>query len=151
MKITKQDIIKLREETGAGVMEAKNALEETGDFDKAKVILKKKGLEKAAEKSERTAKQGLVYSYIHGDGKIGVLLELNCETDFVSRGEEFQTLAKEIAMQIAAMNPKDVQVLLKQPHIKDEENTIADLVNGLISKVGENIVIRRFIRYQLGE
>lgn len=151
MKITKQDIIKLREETGAGVMEAKNALEETGDFDKAKVILKKKGLEKAAEKSERTAKQGLIFSYIHGDGKIGVLLELNCETDFVSRGQEFQVLAKEIAMQIAAMDPKDVSTLLKQPYIRDDENTISDLVSGLISKVGENIVIKRFIRYQLGE
>jgi len=150
MKINKENILKLREETGAGVMEAKKTLEETGNFAKAKQILKKKGAEKAAQKSERAAHAGAIVSYVHS-GKVGVLLELNCETDFVARGENFQNLAKELTMQIAAMEAKDIEELLSQPYIRDEKIKVSDLVTDLVSKVGENIVIKRFVRYQLGQ
>lgn len=150
MEINKDDILKLREETGAGVMEAKKIFEETGDFEKAKRILKKKGAEKAAQKTDREAHAGIIVSYVHSS-RVGVMLELNCETDFVARGEGFQNLAKEIAMQIAAIDTKNVEELLSQPYIRDENLKISDLVTDLVSKVGENIVIKRFVRYQLGQ
>ena len=150
MNINKEDILKLREETGAGVMEAKKTLEETGDFDKAKKILKKLGEERAAKKTDRAAHAGFVTSYVHS-GKVGVLLELNCETDFVARGEAFQNLAKELCLQIASMDAKNVEDLLAQPYIRDEKIKVSDLVTDLVSKVSENIVIKRFVRYQLGQ
>ena len=150
MKINKQDILKLRQETGAGVMEAKKTLEETGDFEQARKILKEKGAEKAAEKADRAAHAGIIVSYVHSN-KVGVMLELNCETDFVAKNENFQNLAKELAMQIAAMASKDVAGLLTEPYIRDENLKISGLITDLVSKVGENIIIKRFVRYQLGE
>jgi elongation factor Ts len=105
MKVSSEDVKKLREQTGAPMMDAKNALQEAGDFEGARVLLRKKGKAKLIKKSERTAKEGLVTSYIHAGGKVGVLLELNCETDFVARNDEFKKLANEIAMHIAAANP----------------------------------------------
>jgi elongation factor Ts len=196
-EITTELVRSLREKTGCGMMDCKTALKEVdGDIDKANEILRKKGLAKAAKKSDRVAAQGIIDAYIHMGGKIGVLLEINCETDFVARNIEFQAFAKDVAMQIAAMNPqficredvpqeiidheKDILksqtaaegkpeaalekivsgklekffsevCLMEQPFIKDQKKTIKDLLTELVAKIGENIVVRRFTRYQLGE
>jgi elongation factor Ts len=187
----------LRQRTGAGIMDCKKALEENeGDIEKAIEHLRKRGLAKAAKKTGRATTEGLVGSYVHAGGKIGVLVEVNCETDFVARTEEFQTLVKDAAMQIAASNPlyldrnhvpagviekeKDILrtqavdsgkpkkvidrivegrlekffsevCLIDQPFIKNPDQTIQNMLNEAISRIGENIAIRRFVRYQLGE
>lgn len=149
MKI--EDVKKLRSETGAPVMQAKKALEEAGgNFSKAKKILKKKGIEAAKKKSERSVCNGLIYSYIHPGSRVGVLLEINCETDFVAITDDFIKLTKEVALQVAGMDPKSVEELLKQEYIRDPGRKVSDLVNEVIAKTGENIKIRRFIRYELG-
>jgi elongation factor Ts len=145
-------IKQLREETSASISDVNTALKESdGDMKKAREWLKKKGFERAEKKSERSTEQGLVESYVHGNGKVGVLVELLCETDFVARTNEFKDLAHEIAMQVAAMNPKDVDVLLKQEYIRDSSKTIQDLVKEAIAKLGENIQLKRFSRFSLGE
>ena len=187
----------LRQKTNAGVMECKKALEQAnGDLAKAQEILARAMGEKAAKKADRETKEGLVFSYIHSGGKIGVMLELNCETDFVARNPVFQELAKDIAMQVAAMNPKylnreavpaDVLAkeqaaqkeeaaksgkpanvlekiiagklekwyegvcLLEQPTIKDDKVKVRDLITNTVAKVGENIGLRRFVRFAIGE
>ncbi len=197
MAISAKEVKELREKTGAGIMDCKAALKEAdGDMEKAIEILKKKGIAKAAKKASRVASDGLIGSYIHHGGKIGVLVEVNCETDFVAKTDDFKNLVNEIAMQIAASNPlyvkredipeevlnKEKEVyraqalesgkpekivdrivegkmekyfkevcLLEQPYIRDDEKTVKDLINETIAKVGENIVIRRFVRYVLGE
>ncbi len=197
MEITVEMIKALREKTGCGMMDCKAALTEAkGDAEKANDILRKKGLAAAARRAGRVAAQGLIDSYIHIGGKIGVLVEVNCESDFVARNIEFQAFVKDIAMQIAAQNPsyiskddvpdniieheKDILetqakqegkpekavekivqgrlekfyseiCLLEQPFIKDPKIIIKDLLASLVAKIGENIVIRRFARYQLGE
>ena len=196
MSITAGDIKELREQTGVGMMDCKKALTEAnGDIDKAMDVLRKKGLAMAAKKSSRTASEGLVTSYIHSNNKIGVLLEINCETDFVAKTDDFQSFVKDIAMHIAATNPayvrreeipteviekekeiyadqvkdKPAQViekilegkiekfysetcLLNQIFVKDEEQkkTINDLVVEKVAKLGENIVVNRFTRFQIG-
>jgi len=143
------DVKKLREMTGAGVMDAKRALEEAeGDFDKATQIIKEKGLLKAAKKAGRELGAGLVDSYVHND-RVGVLLNVSCETDFVARSEDFRNLVHDIAMQIAAMNPNDVDELMEQAYIKDEKTTIDELVKGAIARLGENIKIEEFTRYEI--
>jgi len=143
------DIQKLREETGAGVMECKKALEEAGgDFEEAKKIIYERGLVKAGQKSERATGAGLLESYIHNH-RVGVLLELRCETDFVAKNELFKELAHNLAMQIAAMNPKNVKTLLAQPFIKNEQEIIKDFIKQYIAKLGENIKVERFCRYEL--
>jgi len=148
--ISMEQIKQLREETNISVMECKNALEEAGgDMKKALEILKEKGKAKALKKAGREAKQGLVEAYIHNNGKIGVVLELNCETDFVARNEDFKALAHDIAMHIAAIAPKDKEELLQQPFIKDEKQKIEDLINGAIAKLGENIRIGEFSRLEI--
>jgi len=191
--ISAQDIKKLRDMTGAGMMDAKKALEEAaGDEDKAIEILRKSGAASAAKRGEREAKAGLVDSYVHG-GRIGVLIEVNCETDFVARTEDFKDFVHDVAMQVAATMPdyikpedvpedvlnrerevykadtegKPVEVaekimagkldkyyeavcLMRQPFIKDDKQTIEQLTQALIAKLGENIVIRRFQRFELG-
>jgi len=130
-------------------MECKDALEETnGDEEKALKILEKKGEERADKRSERETKQGIVEAYIHSNGKIGVILELNCETDFVARNENFKELAHNISMHIAAMNTQDSEELLNQPFIKDQEKTIKDLVTEAVSKLGENIKIGKFLDWK---
>ena len=187
----------LRERTGAPFLDCKNALAETdGDFEKASEVLRIKGVAKASKKITRKTDQGTISSYVHAGGKIGVMLEVNCETDFVARNDEFQNLCREVAMQIAANNPIYVRkeevseeeienerrilkaeamesgkpeniaekmvagrinkffeeiCLLEQPYIRDPKMKIIDLVNNLIAKIGENIVVKRFVRYQLGE
>lgn len=195
--ITAEMVKELRERTGAGMMDCKKALNEcNGNMDKAIDFLREKGLAAAAKKAGRVAAEGIVESYIHGGGRIGVLLELNCETDFVAKTEGFKALAKDIAMQIAAANPAYVSrtevpasiiehereilrvqalnegkpahivekmidgrvekyykevCLLEQPFIKDPDKTVTQLITESISKIGENIAVRRFTRYQLGE
>ena len=195
------DVIKsLREKTGAGMMDCKHALKDAGgDSDKAIEILRKKGLSKAREKSSRITKEGVVQSYVHTNSKIGVLVEVNCETDFVAKNDEFRAFAKDMAMQVAAARPMYVKkedvpqsvvekekeiikaqmtgpnekgkpehvmekivlgklekfyeevCLLEQMFIKDQAVKVNDLLTGLIAKTGENISIRRFTRYQLGD
>jgi len=174
--VNARDVQRLREETGAAVMDCKRALEQArGDFEKAKELLRAAGVARAQKKAGRETREGVVEAYIHGNGRIGVLVEVNSETDFVARSPEFRELAKAIAMQIAAMSPEAVSAaeipaarkdelrkdglsdqeitrlgLLDQPYIRDESKTVGDLVTALAGKVGENIRIRRFSRYQLG-
>jgi len=167
----------LRERTGAGVMDCKRALEEAdGNIDRAIELLRQQGLSKAEKKAGRDARQGLIESYVH-QGRIGVLVELNCETDFVARTEDFKTLAHELALQVAATAPKfislddvsdaeraagikdfgsekafnEAAVLLAQPALRQPNRTVEELVRDAIAKIGENIVVRRFVRFELGE
>lgn len=149
-------IKKLREQTSAGVADCREALEfSNGDIDKAKEYLRKKGLEKADKKSERETKAGLVFSYIHGaqdkdeGGRVGALVELGCETDFVAKTDDFQKLGHEIAMQVASMAPENVEKLLEQTYIRDSKQAIQDLVKEVIGKLGENIEIRNITRFAI--
>lgn len=197
MDISAKQVKELRESTGAGMMDCKKALQESdGDMEKAIAFLRKQGLSKAAKKADRTANEGLIYSYIHPGNKLGVLVEINCETDFVARTEDFQGFAKDIAMQVAAASPLVVErghldpdivekereiyktqalnegkpekvvdkivdgrmekyfqevVLLDQPFIKDQDLSVKDLLTNAVGKMGENIIIKRFVRYRLGE
>jgi len=197
MKITTEMVKQLRDDTGAGVMEAKRALEATdGDFEKATEILKVKGADRAAERSDRTAGEGVIEVYSHLAKRVGVMMEINCESDFVANNDIFQTLAHDLVLQIAAMDPVYVQpedipqetmdsmvaefseqalaegkpadivekivsgrlnkyyeeiCLLEQPYIKDDEKKVKDLVIDAIRTLGENIVVRRFVRFELGE
>lgn len=152
MTISAEDIKKLREATSCGVIDCKKALDQAqGDFAKAKELLRQRGLEMAAKKSDRVAKEGRIESYIHNGNKIGVVLELNCETDFVARSDDFIKFSKDLAMHIAAMNPENVESLLVQPYVRDASKTIKDLLNELVAKIGENTVINRFVRYKVGE
>lgn len=146
---TSDDIKNLREMTGAGVMECKKALRDAnGDIDQAKNLIAERGLAKAEKKSERKTGSGVLESYVH-NGRIGVLLELRCETDFVARTEDFKILAHDLAMHIAAMNPENIDAFLAQPFIKDPSKTIDDIVKQTIAKLGENMMVKRFMRYEL--
>jgi len=195
--VTAEMVKELRERTGVGMMDCKKALVATnGDIEKAIDELRTKGLAKAAKKASRVASEGVVISYIHGGGRIGVLVEVNCETDFVGKTADFKQLAYDIAMQIAASNPEFVsreevpasviehekevlkaqaleegkpekvvdkmvegrldkfykeRCLLEQPFIKDPDKTVQELIHANIAKIGENINVRRFVRYELGE
>jgi elongation factor Ts len=196
-EVTPSQVRELRDRTGAGMMDCKRALTDaSGDVDKAIVVLREKGLAAASKKAGRAASEGAVFSYIHSGGKIGVLLEVNCETDFVARTDDFQSFLKDLAMQVAASNPRYVSrdevsesvleeerqifrsqaassgkpekviekivdgkiekfyqeiCLLDQPFIKDPDKKVGALVSDLVARIGENLVVRRFIRYQLGE
>lgn len=197
MSVSAKMVKDLRERSGAGIMDCKEALNESGaDIDSAIDYLRKKGLSKAAKKAGRQASEGVIFSYIHAGGKIGVLLEINCETDFVARNEVFQNMVKDIAMHVAAVNPSylspddvpaeevekekeilaaqakesgkpdkiipkivegrlakffEEKCLLKQKFVKDPDVVMEELLKGKITELGENIIVRRFIRYQLGE
>ncbi len=197
MAVSTEDVKKLRQQTGAGIMDCKSALDEAdGDIQEAVAILRKQGIRVAARREVKAAREGIVTSYVHGGDQIGVLLEVNCETDFVARTAEFQEFAKNVAMQVAALQPQWVapedvpeaalakereilteqaraegkpehiiekmvegrlkkfyaqQCLLAQPYIRDDTITIHDLLNDLVAQCGEKIVIRRFVRYQVGE
>ncbi|MBA2371286.1 MAG: translation elongation factor Ts [Chloroflexi bacterium] len=147
-----REVAKLRTETGAGVMDCKRALQDAaGDYEKAKSLLKERGLARAAKTAEREANQGAVEAYIHAGGRIGALVELSSETDFVARNQDFKDLAREIAMQVAAMEPADVDELLGQSYIKDAGRTIGDLVTALAASTGENVHVRRIARFELGK
>ena len=196
-KITAKDVAELRQRSGAGMMDCKNALEETGgDMDAAVELLRKKGIARADKRAGREVREGMIASYIHPPGKIGVLVEINCETDFVARTDDFKTLGRELAMHIASAAPLAVDkegvpkdavdrerriaeeqakqsgkpeavvqkmvdgkiesyykevALLSQPWVREPKKTISDLVKEVSGKVGENIVVRRFVRFQLGE
>lgn len=197
MSVDMSLVKKLREETGIGILECKKAITEANnDFDKAVELLRKKGFEKAKSKASRETKQGSIGSYIHTNGKIGVLLELGCETDFVAKNEDFLGLMKDLTMQVAAMSPQYISAeripeeviekekdiyreqmknsgkpdniiekivegklkkfysevcLVNQAFFKDDKKTIEDLITEKIHKLGENIIVKRFIRYQVGE
>ncbi len=166
MAVSTEDVKRLREETGAGVMDAKRALDDAGgNFDQAKEILREKGIAAAAKRADRETSQGIVEAYIHGQGRIGALVDLRCETDFVARTDTFRQLARDVAMQIAAMNPLALQpedvpadaagepsenALLTQTFIKDGSKTIGDLVQAAIAQTGENIRVAKFARFELG-
>ena len=146
IKLIKQ----LREETQVSIADCTKALTEAkGDYEIAIQLLKKRGIERAEKKSDRTTGQGLVEAYIHQNGKVGVLLEILCETDFVARTEDFKKLAHEVAMQIAAMNPSGVSALLKQDYIRDGSVNIETLIKQTIGKLGENIVVKQFTRFEI--
>ena len=168
MAITADDVKRLRELTNAGVMDCKRALDEAnGNIERAVEILKERGIASAAKRSSRETSQGLVDSYIHAGGRIGVLVEVNCETDFVARTDAFKQLVHDVAMQIAGIPttlavsedelPADAEgsleetVLLKQPFIRNSSQTIEQLVQDVIAQTGENIRIRRFARFELGQ
>lgn len=141
---------KLRAELGLGIMEIKAALEEAeGDEDRAKNILKEKGFKKAEDKAERETHQGRVATYTHSTGKIGVMVEVLCETDFVAKHEDFVNFTKELCLQIAAMEPENVEILIKQEFVKDSSKTIDEMLKALISKFGENMKISRFERFEI--
>lgn len=160
----KDSIKELREKTGAGIMDCKRALDDAGgSLEQAERLLKERGLASVAKKAGRVANQGVIESYIHAGGRIGALVEVNCETDFVARTDDFRQIAREVAMQVAAMNPtrvsgdeappagaEDDVPLLQQAYIRDSSKTIQELVNEGIAKLGENIVIRRMARFELG-
>lgn len=151
MEISAASVKELRERTGIGIMEAKRALAEAnGDMAAAIEALKAKGAAVAAKKADRQASEGLVAAYTHA-GRISAVVEVNCETDFVARNPEFSTFAHDVAMQIASMAPNSVDELYEQPFIKDSSKTIREIRNELVQKIGENIQIRRFARYVLGE
>ena len=165
MAVDTNKIKQLRDETGAPVMDCKRALDEAdGDLNVAKQKLRERGAAVAEKKAGRVAAQGIVDSYVHGGGRIGVLVEVNCETDFVARSDDFRRLVHDLAMQIAATDPRwignepdapaeypeDEPPLLRQPFIRDEKRTIQDLVHEAVGKLNENIVVRRFARFELG-
>jgi len=167
LKIPLDRVKELREQSGAGIMQCRNALSEAqGDMKKAHQTLKEQGLLKAKEKEERATTQGLVEAYIHGGGRIGAMVELNCETDFVARTDEFKELAHQLAMQVAAMSPRFISkeevsegsdlepqtaCLLLQPYIKDPDKSVQEVITETIAKVGENIKVSRFTRFELGD
>ena len=197
MAVSMDQIKQLREQTGAGIMDCRNALEQSdGDIEKALEYLREKGLSKVAKKSDRETSEGMIELYSHGEGRVGVMVEVNCETDFVARNEDFRHLAHELALQIAASMPEwpteedvpaelldaereearaqakeegkpdnvidkivegrvnkilDEKVLMRQVYIRDGEKTVQDVVNAVIAKLGENISVRRFERWELGE
>jgi elongation factor Ts len=147
--ISTETVQKLREATGAGVMDCHRALTEAkGDFEAAAAIIREKGFLKMEKRAGRATGAGLVRTYIHND-RIGVLLEIRAETDFVVRSEPFQNLARELTMQIAASAPNDVEELLRQPYIKDESKTVKELIGEVIAKTGENISIGQFYRIEV--
>jgi elongation factor Ts len=194
MGISAQEVKKLRDMTAAPMMDCKRALQEAdGDMEKARLVLRERGLAKAKKKGSRAAAEGIICSYIHGNDKLGVMVEMRCETDFVARNEEFQNLGREIAMQVAAMDPQYVapedvpeeiveaersiyrkdaadkpeniqeqiiegklgkfyeQVcLLKQPYVRDDDRTVEEIITDAIGKIGENIMVQRFVRMEVG-
>ena len=151
MKTTMNSIKQLRAKTNAGVMDAKRALEESrGDMKGAEEWIKKKGLARAEKKADRETTAGVIYAYTHHNLASGTLVELNCETDFVAKTDDFMNLAKEVAMQANSMNPIDTKELLSQEYNRDPSITIEELVKQTSGKLGENIVLKRFTRFELG-
>ncbi|MBC8084805.1 MAG: translation elongation factor Ts [Hymenobacter sp.] len=149
---TAADIKILREETGAGMLDCKKALESSdGDMDKAREWVRQRGLAKAEKTADRETKEGYIASYVHSTNKIAALVEILCETDYVARNSEFQEMARGVAMQVASMNPATIDELLTQDFIKNPDLTIEQLVKGLSGKIGERFVIKRMVRFEVGE
>jgi elongation factor Ts len=152
MTISMDEIKKLRKKTGAGVMDAKKALEESkGNIGKAEEWIAKKGLARAEKKSDRETSAGAIYAYSHHNGSSATLVELNCETDFVAKTDDFMNLAKEVAMQVNSMGPETVADLLSQEYVRDPSITVEELIKQTSGKLGENIKLKRFQRFELGE
>jgi len=167
LEISVDAIRALREETGAGIMDCKRALEQAdGDLDRARGLLRESGLSAAVKKAGRATNEGLIETYVHSGGRLGAIVEINCETDFVARTDDFKSLAHEVAMQVAAMGPEYVDeadipddltvdpeqaCLMRQAYIRDNSRTIRDLMNEAVGKLGENLKVRRFVRFNLGE
>jgi len=150
MNITTKQIKELRDKTKSSIADCKEALEKAaGDSKKAKKLLIEKGAAILEKKAGRSTKNGIIVSYIHSDKRIGALVQLVCETDFVAKTEDFQNLAKELTLQIAATDPEDVKGLMAQPYIRDESMTVADLFKSTVSKLKENIKLEKFCRYQI--
>ncbi len=151
-EISAELVKKIRDETGAGVMDIRRALlESNGDEKAAKELLKAKGDAAVAKRSERETAQGVIETYVHSGGKVGAMVLLACETDFVAKTDEFKTLARELAMQVAAMNPTNVDELIDQDYIRDSGKNVKQLVNEVIAKTGENIQVKRIARFSLGD
>lgn len=147
-----QQLKQLRNQTQASIADCRIALDESnGDYKKALEWIKKRGLEKAAKKEDRETSQGLIEGYIHQTGRVGAMVELLCETDFVARTDEFKKLAREVAMQVAAMNPENVKALLEQEYIRDPSTTIEGLIKQAIGKIGENIIVKQITRFEIGK
>lgn len=147
--ITASQVKELREKTGAGMMDCKKVLTETdGNMEKAIELLRERGIAKAAKKSDRVAAEGLVTAYVSEDGKVGAVVEVNAETDFVAKNEEFRMFANDVAKQVAVKNPKDVEDLLAQTFINDESKTVSEVLTNKIATIGENMSIRRFARFE---
>lgn len=152
MSISMNEIKKLREETGARIMDCKKALEAAeGDMKKAKALVEEKGLARAEKTADRETKEGFIASYVHSNGLIGALVEIQCETDFVAANDEFRTMARDVAMQVVAMNPENVEELLAQDFIKDPSKNIELLIKSVSGKIGERMVLTRFVRYEVGK
>ena len=167
MEVSVESIKELRERTSAGIMDCKRALQESnGDLAQAEELLREQGIASAAKRASKATNQGLVESYIHSGGRIGALVEVNCETDFVARTDDFKGLAHDLAMQVAAMSPLYIDdddipdgeevdpqqaCMMQQAFIKDPSRTVQDLVNEMVGKLGENVRVRRFTRFSLGE
>jgi elongation factor Ts len=152
MSFSASDVKALREKTGAAIMDCKKALEEAqGDMNKAEELVKARGLAKAEKKADRETKEGYIASYVHATGKVAAMVEILCETDFVGRNPEFQDMAKQVAMQVVAMNPQNVEELLAQEYLRDASVTIEQLVKQLSGKIGERFVVNRFVRYAVGD
>ena len=148
--VSADNVKKLRDKTGASMMDCKKALVEAkGNEEKALKILQEKGRLTAMKKSERKAEEGIIEAYIHTNKKVGVLLKLKCETDWVARNQEFRELAHELAIHVAGMDSKDEKSLLKEPYVKNPEITVKDLIDEKIAKLGENIKVEKFVRYEL--
>lgn len=149
---TTADIKKLREETGAGMMDCKKALDEAkGNYDEAIEVVRQRGLAKAEKKADRETKEGYIASYVHANNKVAAMVEILCETDYVARNEEFQAMARDVAMHVVAMNPENVEALMKDDFVKDPDKTVDELVKGVSGKIGEKFVVNRFSRYEVGE
>ena len=147
--ITASQVKELREKTGAGMMDCKKVLTETdGDMEKAIELLRERGIAKAAKKSDRVAAEGLVTAYVSEDGKVGAVAEVNAETDFVAKNDEFRAFANDVAKQVAVKNPKDVEELLAQTFINDETKTVSEVLTNKIATIGENMSVRRFERFE---
>jgi elongation factor Ts len=147
-----EDIKKLREETGAGMMDCKKALDEAdGNFAKAKEIVRERGLMKADKKADRETKEGCIGQYLHFTNKVGAMVEVLCETDFVVRNEEFQQMARNLAMQVASTNPANVEAFLEEEYLREPSKTVAEYVKELSGKIGEKFVVSRLVRYEVGE
>ena len=147
--ITASQVKDLREKTGAGMMECKKVLTETdGDMEKAIELLRERGIAKAAKKSDRVAAEGIVAAYVSEDGKVGSVVEVNSETDFVAKNEEFKAFVEDVAEQVAKENPSDVEALLAQKSIKEDGKTVGEVLTDKIAKIGENMTIRRFARFE---
>ncbi len=152
MAISPADVKKLREETGAGIMDCKKALEEAkGNYKKALEIVKLKGMARAEKKADRETSEGYIASYVHGNNKTAAIVEINCETDYVARNSDFQDMAKGIAMQVVAMKPTSVTELLEQDFIKNPSETVEQFMKTVSGKIGEKFVVARFVRYEVGE